>query len=205
MGFGAESKIRLSNIFGKASALISVASSVAILGAAGTVWANAASTATQNPDITTPFVMGLAALGVSLGSGALGYYLGNAKKRLIYEFNEAVARREGKMLADNGQEIQRSDTRYFSSSPGYYYHDDGFWRGYWLGSLGNNNNSSSSSSGSSKNSKDAAAALAVIALVAAAGAAFYVSYKSMKANFGKSPQIIRLDESLPPSAALAYP
>ena len=198
MAMDPRTKIGLTNIFGKASTLVSCASTATIGGSLGYLLVSLANSTGPIVNPATPLTIGLVALGVSLASGGLGMYLGKTKKRLVNEFNSAVAAKypdlEYKPADENkGKAVTYSD---YHRNTVYYAGNDGFWPGYFIGGGGHHHHSSSSSSSSSSysggggNNNNAGAAIAIIALVAAVAASCYMSYKSAKLNFSRTPDLL---------------
>jgi hypothetical protein len=206
-----ERKIGLTNVFGKASTGVGIASLGYLCYELGSVIVFATNTATQNvfnpADHVAP---GLIAFGLSLAGGLSGMYLGRTKHRLANEFNYQVKKEFANMgfeLVDDEPEMssskpkQRWVRRESDYTPTVYRpRHDRFWEGFWISSMLNSNSRSSrgysssrsrSSSSSSNNGQGAAVAIALIALAAAVAASAFVSWKSFQLNFvKKSPPLL---------------
>lgn len=204
-------KIRLTNIFGKASALTGTA-------AGGYVYFELArvliaATDTQNAFNPANHVApGLVALGISLAAGCGGMYLGHLKRRLVDEFNLQVKRELEsagfEIVEDISPDTGRRSVTYrrietADYTPARSGYNGSFWDGFYLSSLmrsggsssgaarGGFSSSSSRSGGGGKNNGQGVAILvAAIVLAAAAAAAAFVSYKSLKLNFSKVPDLL---------------
>jgi len=208
-----ERKIGLTNIFGKASTALGIASGGYVGFELGRVIVFATNTATQNVFNPADHVLpGLIAFGLSMSLGLTGMYLGRQKHKLVDEFNYQVR----KEFANMGFELiddeaapeskpQKKWVRHNSAgSYGPVVHHrtpDRFWEGFWLSSLANSgsrssrsssySSSPSRSSSSGNSGQGAAIALAAIVLAAAAAACVFVSYKSFQLNFlKKAPDLL---------------
>lgn len=206
MAAKAEAKIRLVNIFGKASAVTGTAAGAYVYFELARVLIAATDTQAQfNPaDHVAP---GLVALGFSLAAGCTGMYMGHLKRRLVDEFNLQVKReleKAGFELVEETDEqghtrptYRRIDTAGYTPARSSY--NGSFWDGFMLSSLTRGGSSRSSSgwggsrsSGSSSrgNGQGAAILIAALVLAAAAAASAFVSYKALKLNFSKVPDLL---------------
>ena len=208
MATKAEAKISLVNVFGKAAAVTGTAAGAYVYFELARVLIAATNTqAAFNPaDHVAP---GLVALGVSLAAGCAGMYMGHVKRRLIDEFNLQVKReleKSGFELVEETDEqghtrptYRRIETADYTPARSSY--NGSFWDGFMLSSLsrggsrssgswGSSRSSSSSSSGGRGNGQGMAILFAAAILAAAAAASAFVSYKALKLNFGKVPDLL---------------
>lgn len=224
MATKAEAKISLVNAFGKAAALTGTAAGGYVYFELARVLIAATDTQAQfNPaDHVGP---GLAALGISLAAGCTGMYMGHLKRRLVDEFNLQVKReleKAGFEIVEETDEQGHTRPTYrrietSSYSPVRSSYNGSFWDGFMLSSLSRSGGSSSGSSwGSSRssgggrnNGQGAAIIIAAIVLAAAAAASAFVSYKALKLNFSKVPDLLTAPDpellAAPAAAAPALP
>jgi len=213
-----EGNISLSNIFGKVSSVVATAAGCVTYWQLGTLIVGVTDTAQQygvNP--ADHMIPTLAGLGVCLGAGFLGMYLGNLKERLTNEFNHNVRADFESMgfeleIDESGEAKAKEIPEREYYRPRYrdpYYHNSGFWDGYIIASMFNRghshsssshssssrSSSSSSSSSSGKGGQGMAYAIAIGVAVAAAAASAYISYASLKKNFGKSTKLLYVNDA----------
>jgi hypothetical protein len=210
-----ERKINLLNAFGKASALTGTAAGVGVyyeLGRVAVALTDVSQTSVNPADCVAP---GLIAFAISLSMGLAGTYMGHAKRRLVDEFNYQVKQdlqSMGLELVEDENDSKANPQYRKIPQDDFEYRrpvivapsNNSFWQAFYISSLMNNNsssgyssssrrssNSSSSNSSNSSNKGQAMAfAVAIGVLLAAAAASAYVSYKALKMNFSKGPELL---------------
>lgn len=221
MAMKPERKINLADTFGKASALTATGAGLFVYYELGRVLVAATDVSRTGFNPADHVAPGLIALGLSLAAGFAGMYLGNLKRNLVNEFNYQVKRELENMgfelVEDTNDKSKgaKAEPQYRRIPEGAYHrpierpHHSSFWEGFYLSSILNSNSrshgggysssgssrrSSSSSSSSKGGGQGAAILLAAAVLAVAAAASAYVSYKSLKLNFGKTPDLLTTPE-----------